>query len=288
MYHGIDEFGNTKYNTRYICVKNFEEQILLFKKKFKIQYLSDLFEERKKSEVPLLSITFDDGFKNNFKYALPILEKYKIPATFFVTALNEVKQPYIWVDLFDILTANYDKTIEFLGVKYKPDKVGRDMLRKVLINYNEINYREKNYFLNTLLTETGNSITDRQDLKDYWELMSDDDIQEVGNSKYVKIGSHGYWHNSLRNMPYENAVKELRDSKKYLEKLVPYKIDSISYPYGRYTRKLLNDAEKLGYKYQLAVRFLYKRDKYDGRIRERYGAEPTISNDQLMQGILNR
>jgi len=199
-----------------------------------------------------------------------------------------VKQPYIWVDLFDILTANYDKTIEFLGVKYKPDKVGRDMLRKVLINYNEINYREKNYFLNTLLTETGNSITDRQDLKDYWELMSDDDIQEVGNSKYVKIGSHGYWHNSLRNMPYENAVKELRDSKKYLEKLVPYKIDSISYPYGRYTRKLLNDAEKLGYKYQLAVRFLYKRDKYDGRIRERYGAEPTISNDQLMQGILNR
>jgi len=42
-------------------------------------------------------LTFDDGYRDNLQYALPVLRKYKIPATVFVT-VNKIggKEPYYW------------------------------------------------------------------------------------------------------------------------------------------------------------------------------------------------
>ncbi len=43
----------------------------------------------------LLAITFDDGFQDNLTVALPLLEKYNLPATVFVTANFISKENYL-------------------------------------------------------------------------------------------------------------------------------------------------------------------------------------------------
>lgn len=40
---------------------------------------------RVKPKMPAVAITFDDGYRDNFEYAFPLLKKYGFSATFFVT-----------------------------------------------------------------------------------------------------------------------------------------------------------------------------------------------------------
>lgn len=69
-----------------IGVSMFEEYCRFFKRYFKVvplRYLVDKLEQG----APLhreLAITFDDGYLDNFDNAAPILERYGLPATFFI------------------------------------------------------------------------------------------------------------------------------------------------------------------------------------------------------------
>jgi peptidoglycan/xylan/chitin deacetylase (PgdA/CDA1 family) len=97
-------------------------------------------------------------------------------------------------------------------------------------------------------------------LADLWELMSDDEIRAVGRSSCVRIGSHGYWHNNLGNLPPADAAAELQKSKRYLENLVQREVPDVAYPDGSYSRGLVPLAAELGFRDQLAVRFHFPED----------------------------
>ncbi len=53
-------------------------------------------------------LTFDDGWESQYKYAVPILEKYKFPATFFIIT-NYTTRPYMsWDELKDLVKNGFD------------------------------------------------------------------------------------------------------------------------------------------------------------------------------------
>src|SRR6056297_1326460 len=65
----------------------FDRLLMVLKKSFMILPLSEALSTLKKKAGPknILSLTFDDGYKDNYTVALPILRKHKIRATFFVS-----------------------------------------------------------------------------------------------------------------------------------------------------------------------------------------------------------
>jgi peptidoglycan/xylan/chitin deacetylase (PgdA/CDA1 family) len=82
-YHSI---GSEKYDYS-VTPELFEKQLLLIRKHFKIVRLRDLlpfFESKTMPPEDLAVITFDDGLKDNYTNALPILTKFQIPATLFL------------------------------------------------------------------------------------------------------------------------------------------------------------------------------------------------------------
>ncbi|MFT5179647.1 MAG: peptidoglycan/xylan/chitin deacetylase (PgdA/CDA1 family) [Candidatus Paceibacteria bacterium] len=83
MYHSVS--CNGKFFT--VTPENFERQIEYIKNKnLKVVKLSDLVQKISSGEdvKDYVSITFDDGYKDNFSNAFEVLKKHNIPASIFV------------------------------------------------------------------------------------------------------------------------------------------------------------------------------------------------------------
>jgi len=84
MYHSVDN----KAGTFFVSPENFAKQMEYIKKNgYEVITLDELVgsirnkEHLKRNKVV---ITFDDGYKDNFEHAYPVLKKYGFPATIFL------------------------------------------------------------------------------------------------------------------------------------------------------------------------------------------------------------
>lgn len=90
MYHRVikDESEKGVHGT-YVTVKQFEEQIRYLKKKgyetvtFK-DLLNNRYKQRFDKNKKWIMITFDDGYKDNYENAFPILKKYKFKGIIYI------------------------------------------------------------------------------------------------------------------------------------------------------------------------------------------------------------
>ena len=286
IYHGLDTSGNLKYNSRFISQEYFEKQIAFFRKNFNIVSVKDVFHSNLKSDRLNIAITFDDGYANNLKYALPLLEKYEVPATFFITTIQSEEQSVLWTDLLDVATYFSSGPIKIDGdifIKknntYVSKSSGQSL--KWICKQQDTRYKK-------LIPEAFPTWPDIRKIadEDHYRLLTPEEIKKLASSPLATIGTHGKYHNSLGLIPEKEASVELSDSKLYLENLLQKEIDSIAYPDGSYARNLIPIAEALGYSYQLAVEYLFEEDKQDSRIKERFGINPYISWNNQIRSIL--
>jgi len=87
-YHGILPGKSDVYTDRN-CVDAamFDRQMAFMSRHYNVVPLPDIVEwlsSARKLPRYTAAITFDDGFRNNFTVALPVLKKYRLPATVFL------------------------------------------------------------------------------------------------------------------------------------------------------------------------------------------------------------
>lgn len=98
MYHKISKEAETKYknNPYVISAENFEEQMkTLHDEGFNTLTLEEI-EQYVKGQTQFTKrtvlLTFDDGYKETYKYAYPILKKYNLNAVVFLITNNNTLQ----------------------------------------------------------------------------------------------------------------------------------------------------------------------------------------------------
>src|SRR3989344_6899340 len=84
-YHYVEDPRSDAAGLHPCPVDEFERQVAFLSNNFRIVSIPEIFEAAQRdSPDRLCAITFDDGLKDQFTHAVPILKKHQAPATFFI------------------------------------------------------------------------------------------------------------------------------------------------------------------------------------------------------------
>jgi peptidoglycan/xylan/chitin deacetylase (PgdA/CDA1 family) len=79
------------------------------------------------------------------------------------------------------------------------------------------------------------------------QIITTAELQDLAKNPLVQIGSHTANHRNLTLLDDTEAMKELSDSKQFLEQTLDCPVNSISFPYGAFSSRHLQMAANLGY-----------------------------------------
>ena len=204
-------------------------------------------------------MTFDDGYRNNFTHALPILRRHKVPASFFVTTGNlEERRPF-WFDRLDYALQHAavdgrqvkieQKTIvlearnrDSLQLSYKRF---RDAAKEAVRPDHEM-VHELEGLAAELEGESGKKLAD---------VFADDDWsalptwQELKNNlgSDVIVGSHTVDHVRLALVDDKTCTEQLVRSKQTIEQQLGQPCRYLCYPSGSFTEQVAKHARECGY-----------------------------------------
>lgn len=242
--NNIINYGN------YVTVEQFEKQMEYISERFKVITLDDMLNGIKVKNKPYVVITFDDGYKDNLIYALPVLEKYNIPTIIYIiSAVPENIAEVWWFELEMICGSQKSVELNWLGKNHQwemADLFAKERcfkeIKEIIIKLSSCNQVSK------FIENFGG----RSRLKNFNEtFLSWDEIIEMDQHPLVTIGSHTHNHLCLKNLDIKAARNEIMKSKNLIEKHLGHTIYHLSFPYG--SKLEVSDsnkrlAEKVGYK----------------------------------------
>lgn len=263
-YHYIRENFKTPYPSIFgVTPEEFRKQLLLLKNQgdfIEPNYLVNNINEVLKSKDNCFLITFDDGLKEHYQLALPILDELNIPAIFFINSINHIEKKVSLAhqihlvrsvvssdELFERLVTTTNRNLRQLEIQQAHQFYRFDDYKSAELKYFLnvlLDFASQEKFINSIFTKHFNENEVLNSL-----YMNANEIQQLIQRGY--IGSHTHSHFPLGIYDEKTILYELETTKKYLEDLGGTNIDFVAYPYGTKeaaTPKVGELAKQVGYR----------------------------------------
>lgn len=210
----------------------FKWQMQLLASKFNVVALIDAVDMLRDGTLPnrSVAVTFDDGYRNNFNYALPILQEAGLPATFFV-ATGFLQNGCMWNDcVIESIRAMKDDRIDLthfrLGeLQLQSVSQKRIAIDKILSTIKYLDFAERGAIVDDLVSQSGINVP--QDM-----MMSADQVSEIARAG-CDIGAHTVNHPILARISNSDAKCEIESGKAELEEITGSTIELFAFPNGR-------------------------------------------------------
>jgi len=233
--------------------EEFEKEIKFLIKNFNVISSDDVINNLK-DDKPLpeksMVITFDDGYRDNYLNAFPVLKKYKAPATIFLTSDFIDNEDLIWMDKIAYMLdriKEHSLAVSGLGVYNVINKRKKDKAKLAIIEYlKSIDDCEKDKIMNSLRRDW-NLDVDGHAAERYY-LSSKEILEMAGNG--ITFGSHSSSHPVLTRIDARRLEKEILKSKARIEGIVGKKVELFAYPHGAHSdfnENIIDSLKKAGY-----------------------------------------
>ena len=268
MYHSID----SEKNKGGIFVDEFEEHIkwIKDKKTFKMEELKGLDYTLPPNSI---LITFDDGYKNNYTLAFPILKKYNMKATIFLnTKFIEKDETYLnWDEIremyksglidFQLHTHSHQLTVKDIEVLAFYDNESSPYFKRESYslffdgNYDEKKDAKKLNGLPVFKLRSKISIPGYKPKKNFVEKYRS--IVELQENKFEKEKKKflnrlfkekkDEFFDKISEEQFKETVKfEILENKKIISEKLGKVPDCLAYPWGHRYKGNREDIKKLG------------------------------------------
>lgn len=179
-------------------------------------------------------LTFDDGYYNNTR-ALPVLERYGVPALFFIST-NHVRQNkcFWWDALYRELTTRGQP----------PHRVHDEIVSVKAKRTEEVEAELKSRFGPDVLTPRGE--VDRP--------FTPAELREFAGHPRVHLGNHTADHAILTNYTSEEIGRQIRQAQADLREMTGVESVAIAYPNGAYNDAALAASREAGIQLGFTVR----------------------------------
>jgi peptidoglycan/xylan/chitin deacetylase (PgdA/CDA1 family) len=178
------------------------------------------------SDKKYILLTFDDGYFNNSR-AIPVLEEFQVPATFFISSGYITNNRAYWWD------ALY-RHARSLG-KSRPEIANQAM------SYKHMTTSDIEHTLVGLIgSENMKPVTDVD------RPFTVDELKDFARHEHVHIGNHTVEHAILTNYSEDQARYQIRQAQNDLASITGSPPIMISYPNGNYSRSVVAIADASG------------------------------------------
>jgi peptidoglycan/xylan/chitin deacetylase (PgdA/CDA1 family) len=275
MYHRIAEPAVDPWRLS-VTKEHFEHHLQILTTSFNVIRVSELVQNmaNRKFEKDTISITFDDGYQDNFLHALPLLEKYNCPATFFIASGHiGTSEGYWWDTLSNIfliaeqLPDTLDITINNKNFHYSFNNNGK------LTGHDKASHsswfwptepptqRAEAYLAIWMELRNLPYILIKQAVNELQEWsgvhpeneggsfpMSRLELLSLSEHPVAETGIHTVTHAALGAFPKDIQVSEIAGCKDFLDRNLNKRHTTIAYPYGYYNTDTAAAVKQAGLK----------------------------------------
>lgn len=213
----------------------FEAQMCHVKKHYRIVPLAQLCAELEEGRwvEPTLAITFDDGYRDLYNYAFPVLQKYSAPATIYLIGRSMETGEAPWYDrIFVALEVARGPVLEMdLGARRQFLLTSAEARTKAaweivcyLRSISDVERRKWCAEFETLIRVPSEKIEGR---------MLDWNQVRIMQRNGVSLGAHTMTHPFVSQLHPGAFEEELGRSKQLLERGLGAPVEDFAYPFGK-------------------------------------------------------
>lgn len=234
-YHNFSKYNNYKIKRGNILEtgygENFEKQVKFLKRHFTFLYPEEFYKGQPKNGLNVL-ITFDDGYKDNYDIAFPILKKHQGKAVFFVVASIIENQSFLLHDKIRYLV-NISEISESYNLVPTKLYEGKQNYDKNLIDFIDAKFNQ-------------NKPQARM-------MMNAEEVASLIDAGFG-VGNHTLNHKGLSFLNYDEQFKEISGCENFLKMKFPQtRLKTIAFPNGLYNEKTIRILTDIGFLYGFTI-----------------------------------
>ncbi|WP_437202614.1 polysaccharide deacetylase family protein [Planctomicrobium sp. SH664] len=252
-YHRVGDSSQSPFDRALwsATADEFDRQIGFLKKHFDLLNVEDLDDHFHQANSRGVMVTFDDGYRDNYEIALPVLKRHGAPATFFITSGFLDQRLIAWWDeiAWMLHTSSASQLPAFsdsatpLSLESSQDREAS--IVRILRIYKSLPAERTPAFLENLGQAAGTGRCPQSVADSMW--MTWDMVRELHEAG-MDIGGHTVSHPVLANTDPASQQREILQSKQRIEQEIGAPITAFSYPVGQpdsftlQTKQLLHEA----------------------------------------------